>query len=142
MKQLGYAQMECREPFRTHNFPRFRHKHQQFIHHFVNLPKATKPVPMSTTPFGPSIKLLKGLIKGDIQRYWLQSTPKGFEELVARFIERLHTRGHTVKSLIPIFMQAAALLDSINNNRLKNYDNNNMLLYTGHTIQRDSREAT
>jgi hypothetical protein len=54
---------------------------------------------------------LKGLIKGELQRYWLQNQRQNFEDLVTKFIERLHARGHSLESLSQIFLQTAESLD-------------------------------
>jgi hypothetical protein len=56
---------------------------------------------------------LKGLIKGELQRYWLQNQRQNFEDLVTKFIERLHARGHSLESLSQIFLQTAESLDII-----------------------------
>jgi hypothetical protein len=55
---------------------------------------------------------LKGLITGEIRHYWLQNSPTDFQDLVTKFIERLHARGHTIKDLLPLLNQAAATLDN------------------------------
>jgi hypothetical protein len=55
---------------------------------------------------------LKGLISGELRRYWLQNSPTNFQILVTKFIERLHARGHTVEGLLPLLLQAAATLDN------------------------------
>jgi len=54
----------------------------------------------------------KGLIHGELKRYWLQNSPSEFTKLVAKFIERLLSRGHTIKNLMPILKQAANKIDS------------------------------
>ena len=63
--------------------------------------------PLSAHPFS----CLKGLIKGEMKRYWLQNDTKGFETLITRFIERLHERGHSIEQLSPLFQQAASTLE-------------------------------
>jgi hypothetical protein len=40
----------------------------------------------------------KGLIKGEMQRVWQQNSATGFQELIVKFIERLHARGHSIQS--------------------------------------------
>jgi hypothetical protein len=55
---------------------------------------------------------LKGLIKGELYRYWLQNQPTDFQELVTQFLIRLCNRGHTIEHLTPIITQAAALIES------------------------------
>jgi hypothetical protein len=53
---------------------------------------------------------LKGLIKGELNRYWQQNSPVNFQELVTKFIERLNARGHSLTDLQPILLQAATTL--------------------------------
>jgi hypothetical protein len=74
---------------------------------------------------------LKGLIRGELQRYWLQNQPKDFEDLVTRFIERLHARGHSVKTLKNIFLQAALSLDTPRHTlqKCKNHTENDNALF-------------
>jgi hypothetical protein len=55
---------------------------------------------------------LKGLIAGEMHRYWLQNSPADYKAILLKFIERLQNRGHTLPSLLPIFTQAAQTLDS------------------------------
>jgi hypothetical protein len=53
---------------------------------------------------------LKGLIKGELYRYWMQNETQHFEKLTTKFIERLHARGHTIENLAPLFLQVAISL--------------------------------
>jgi hypothetical protein len=53
---------------------------------------------------------LKGLIKGELQRYWLQNQRQDFEDLVTKFIEQLHARGHSIDNLCNISLQAVESL--------------------------------
>jgi hypothetical protein len=53
---------------------------------------------------------LKGLLKGELYRYWTQNDPIHFKLLVTKFIERLHARGHSLTNLTPLLTQAAASL--------------------------------
>ncbi len=55
---------------------------------------------------------LKGLIKGELYRYWLQNQPTDFQELVTQFLIRLCNRGHTIEHLTPIITQAAYSIES------------------------------
>jgi hypothetical protein len=55
---------------------------------------------------------LKGLIMGDMRRYWIQNNKDDFEAILSKFILRLMKRGHKIENLIPILMQAAASLNS------------------------------
>lgn len=50
----------------------------------------------------------KGLIFGELRRYWIQNTPEKFQEILQKFIQRLIDRGHTLDSLIPLLTEAAA----------------------------------
>jgi len=54
----------------------------------------------------------KGLIHGEICRYWLQNTAQNYENLATNFIKRLLDRGHTLEMIKPLLLQAAAALDS------------------------------
>jgi hypothetical protein len=57
---------------------------------------------------------LKGLISGELNRYWAQNKPSDFQKILASFIQRLTQRGHKLEDLIPIFQQAAASLETKN----------------------------
>jgi hypothetical protein len=60
----------------------------------------------------------KGLITGELRRYWLQNNPTSFQNILIKFIQRLVDRGHTLENLIPILTQAAQTLEthSVGNN--------------------------
>jgi hypothetical protein len=47
---------------------------------------------------------LKGLIAGEMRRYWLQNSPEDYKTILVKFIERLLCRGHSLKNLMPILM--------------------------------------
>jgi len=66
----------------------------------------------------------KGLIHGELKRYWLQNSPNEFIQLVTKFIERLSARGHTIDNLILILQQAANKIDS--NRVLDNHNSNDV----------------
>jgi predicted Ser/Thr protein kinase len=71
---------------------------------------------------------LKGLISGELRRYWLQNNLKDFQDILAKFIQRLTLRGHKLKDLIPIFQQAAAQLElKQTSNKNANTNNQNTL---------------
>jgi len=55
---------------------------------------------------------LKGLISGEMRRYWLQNNPQDFEKIMTKFIENLIARGHSLNNLEPILMNAATTLDN------------------------------
>jgi hypothetical protein len=62
---------------------------------------------------------LKGLINGELRRYWTQNTThEDFQDVLTKFITRLLDRGHTITALAPMLLQASACLDqaSVNNN--------------------------
>jgi len=74
----------------------------------------------------------KGLIHGELKRYWLQNSPSEFTKLVAKFIERLLLRGHTIKNLMPILIQAANKIDSDKisyNGNTKNANNSSLFIH-------------
>jgi len=54
---------------------------------------------------------LKGLIAGELRRYWLQNNPDDFKEILTSFIKRLLLRGHAINNISPILLNAAAQLE-------------------------------
>jgi hypothetical protein len=54
---------------------------------------------------------LKGLITGEIRRYWTQNSPEDFQSILTKFINRLLQRGYTLSNLTPILLKAAATLE-------------------------------
>ncbi len=55
----------------------------------------------------------KGLITGEILRYWLQNTQQeDFINITQQFIQRLLQRGHTLEEIIPTIRSAAASIDN------------------------------
>jgi len=52
----------------------------------------------------------KGLIAGELQRYWVQNNPHDFKRILVKFITRLTERGHSLQSLIPVIKNAAISL--------------------------------
>jgi hypothetical protein len=82
---------------------------------------------------------LKGLIAGEMRRYWLQNNQTGFISILEKFIIRLTERGHQLKDIIPILQHTATQL---NNAYLKqpSRDEGNTLYvhqtYHPHGIQR------
>jgi len=57
---------------------------------------------------------LKGLIYGELRRYWLQKRPEQFSSIVTKFIGHLLDRGHLLQDLLPIIRNAAMKLDNHN----------------------------
>jgi hypothetical protein len=55
---------------------------------------------------------LKGLIKGELNRYWIQNQTLDYQELVAKFITHLANQGYNIEHLTSIIQQAAASLDT------------------------------
>jgi hypothetical protein len=74
----------------------------------------------------------KGLIKGELNRYWRQNSPVDFQELVTKFLERLHTSGHPLEKLYPLFTQAAATLDNPQQPRTNTATNNTLFIHWTH----------
>ena len=65
----------------------------------------------STSAHPPGV--LKGLIYGNLQRYWNQNTYKeDFINISALFAERLVNHCYKLESLYPLFIDAAKLIDS------------------------------
>jgi hypothetical protein len=68
---------------------------------------------------------LKGLIKGELNRYWIQNKLQDFQTLTTKFAERLHARGHTIENLTPIFLQAASTkTETITTRKISTYTGN------------------
>lgn len=82
-------------------------------------------LPLSAHP----ISCLKGLIKGEMNRFWTQNDTKGFEELTSNFIERLHKRGYSIESLSPLFIPAANSLERNTKESSDNSNNNTKTLF-------------
>jgi uncharacterized protein YbcV (DUF1398 family) len=72
---------------------------------------------------------LKGLISGEMRRYWLQNDPQDFENIMVKFIERLVARGHSINNLTPIIMGAAASLDHPNRQKRQNENQDTDTIY-------------
>ncbi len=53
---------------------------------------------------------LKGLISGEMRRYWIQNDPQNFESILTKFIIRLTERGHNLHDLLPLLKHAAVQL--------------------------------
>jgi len=78
---------------------------------------------------------LKGLITGELWRYWLQNNTTDFGQVLCKFITRLTERGHTLDNLKPLFEQAALHLDRKQNqetNKTSSNDNTIFLHRTYH----------
>jgi len=56
----------------------------------------------------------KGLITGEVRRYWIQNNPEDFQALLVKFIERLTARGHQLKDISSLLQGAATSTDSHN----------------------------
>jgi hypothetical protein len=54
---------------------------------------------------------LKGLISGELRRYFFQNSTTDFQAILTKFIWRLVNRGHTIDDLTPLLLQAASNLD-------------------------------
>jgi len=52
----------------------------------------------------------KGLIIGELQRYWIQNNSSDFKQILVKFITRLTERGHSLQNLTPLIKNAAANL--------------------------------
>ncbi len=69
---------------------------------------------------------LKGLINGEIFKYWTQNSPDNFVNLLSKFIERLVQGGHSIERLAPLVQQAAQKLE-FKDHLTKNTANNRTL---------------
>ena len=54
----------------------------------------------------------KGLIAGELRRYFIQNNKEGFEAMLTKFIGRLLDRGHSLENILPLLLQAATNLDN------------------------------
>jgi hypothetical protein len=70
---------------------------------------------------------LKGLITGEVKRYWLQNNPEEFQKVLTAFIERLLARGHKLQDLIPLLQEAASKIDQQTNARVTKHSPTNPL---------------
>jgi len=66
--------------------------HQKLLNLYLYLP------PRSAHPSS----CLKGLIKGELNQYWIQNQTLDYQELVAKFITCLVNRGYNIECLTPI----------------------------------------
>jgi len=57
---------------------------------------------------------LKGLIMGELRRYWLQNDPDTFQTILLKFITRLLHRGHDITNISPILLEAAHAISKTN----------------------------
>ncbi len=64
----------------------------------------------------------KGLIHGELRRYWIQNNPFNFQTILLKFIQRLTDRGHTIEQLTPLLMQAAVVPEPENENQTMQQD--------------------
>jgi len=76
--------------------------------------------PSSAHPYS----CLKGLIYGEVSRYWRQNQPNDFINIMTSFIQRLMECGHTSKDIIPIIKEAASVLDNKNTTKYNNTNEN------------------
>jgi arsenate reductase-like glutaredoxin family protein len=74
----------------------------------------------------------KGLIKGELNRFWRQNSPYNFQELTTKFLERLHARGHSLEKLRPLFTEAASTLDNPQNLRANTASDNTLFVHWTH----------
>ncbi len=65
--------------------------HQKDMNLYLYIP------PMSAHPKS----CLKGLIAGEMKRYWIQNNAEDFKTLLVKFLDRLRERGHTISALAP-----------------------------------------
>jgi hypothetical protein len=57
---------------------------------------------------------LKGLIIGELRRYWLQNDPDTFQTILIKFITRLLHRGHDIANISPILLEGAHAINKTN----------------------------
>ncbi len=78
---------------------------------------------------------LKGLIFGELQRYWNQNNNDKFQIILAKFIERLYARGHKLENLIPILTAATINIHRRQLNWTPKTDKDDNTLYIHWTFQ-------
>jgi hypothetical protein len=73
----------------------------------------------------------KGLITGELRRYWTQNNPKDYQTILHKFIERLTERGHTIEAIEPILHQAALSISAprITTTKDKKSDENTLYIH-------------
>jgi hypothetical protein len=76
----------------------------------------------------PSI-CFKGLINGEIFRYWVQKNPHNFTILLPKFIKRLVAHGHSIEQLTPLLLQAAANLEFEHKNNFNTDDSKTLFIH-------------
>jgi len=82
---------------------------------------------------------LKGLISGELRRYWLQNDIDNFQTMLTKFIERLIDRGHRINDLIPLLKQAALAIDSNSTTKVTKNQSSTLFIhwrYHPHGLQR------
>jgi hypothetical protein len=93
---------------------------------FLDLNIAIEGPCIVTSPFQKSMNLylcipptsanlpccFKGLITGELRRYFIQNDKEGFEKILTKFINRLLDRGHSLNHISPLLHQAAAHIDN------------------------------
>jgi hypothetical protein len=72
---------------------------------------------------------LKGLISGELRRYWLQNNQNDFTSILTKFIQRLTDRGHNLLDLIPLFQRAAIRLSNNSASNVKENRNNTLFIH-------------
>jgi len=98
--------------------------HPLQLQHFKSHSTYTYTPPLSAHP--PSC--FKGLIHGELRRYWTQNSPTNFAAILSNFIPRLTTRGQNLENLIPLISEAAASLDCQFKTR-RNNDSNTLYIH-------------
>jgi len=61
------------------------------------------------------------LIAGELRRYYKQNNTENFQSMLEKFISRLLDRGHNIKDITPLLLEAASTLDK----RHTHHNNNN-----------------
>jgi hypothetical protein len=54
----------------------------------------------------------KGLMTGELRRYFIQNDKEGFKKMLTKFIGRLLDRGHSLNNISSLLLQAAANIDN------------------------------
>jgi len=75
----------------------------------------------------------KGLVTGELRRYWLQNSPEDFQEILCKFIDRLLQRGHDIHYISYLMEQAAISLDRSSKLQKTNDTDSDNILYIHRT---------
>jgi len=127
---IWFPHMEYRTTYKFHNIP--------WPNHWIKnnkLSTATYQKPLKLYLYIPPLSAhpsscLKGLLTGELNRYWFQNSEKeDFIDVTTKFILWLVQRGHQMQHLIPSLYTVAAYIDNINTRESHKNPNGDKTLY-------------